>query len=81
MIRWWEAARIQQRFDISLMSTKGMSIVAARKLIDWLTAQGVKIHVVHDFDISGFSIYGTLAAHWRVGRPIYRWAVEHQDWR
>jgi hypothetical protein len=43
------------------MSTKGMSTTAARLLIDRLIARGVKkILVLHDFDISGFSIFGTL---------------------
>jgi hypothetical protein len=38
-----------------------MSTTAARLLIDRLIARGVKkIFVLHDFDTSGFSIFGTL---------------------
>jgi len=43
------------------MSTKGMSVTAARLLLDKLSARGVrKVLVLHDFDVSGFSIFGTL---------------------
>jgi hypothetical protein len=54
------AAQIAQRFDIAIMSTKGMSVAAARRLIDGLSARGVKILVAHDFDVTGFKIFGTL---------------------
>ena len=56
-----EAAQIAQRFDLAIMSTKGMSVTAARLLLDHLTDRGVgQIFVLHDFDVSGFSIFGTL---------------------
>jgi hypothetical protein len=56
-----EAARIAERFDIAPMSTKGMSVTAARKLLDALVNLGVeRVLVLHDFDVSGFSIFGTL---------------------
>jgi hypothetical protein len=54
------AAHLQQRFDIALMSTKGMSVTACRMLIDRLAAAGVTFFALHDFDRSGFSILGTL---------------------
>jgi hypothetical protein len=57
-----KAARIAEKFDIAPMSTKGMSVVAARRLIDWLAAHGVRVFILHDFDVSGFSICGTLAS-------------------
>src|SRR5215831_6979040 len=44
----------------AIMSTKGMSVVAARKLIDSLADQVDHIFVLRDFDVSGFSIFGTL---------------------
>src|SRR5262249_16076823 len=57
----FEASRIAERFDVALMSTKGMSTTAARLLLDRLVDRGVeKVLVLHDFDISGFSICGTL---------------------
>jgi hypothetical protein len=55
-----EAARIAERFDIAIMSTKGMSVTAARTLVEQLSAEGVTILVAHDFDKSGFSIVHTL---------------------
>jgi len=54
------AARIAERFDIATMSTKGMSVTAARMLIDRLSSRIDKVLVLHDFDVSGFSIFGTL---------------------
>jgi hypothetical protein len=66
-----QAARLQDRFDIGLMSTKGMSVTAARILIDALTDLGVeRFFVLNDLDISGFSIRGTLGTDSR--RYVYR---------
>jgi DNA topoisomerase VI subunit B len=50
-------ARIAERYDIAVMSTKGMSVTASRLLVDRLH---VPLLVLHDFDQSGFSILGTL---------------------
>jgi len=55
-----EATQIAERYDIAIMSTKGMSVTAARMLVERLSAQGVTILVCHDFDKSGFSIVHTL---------------------
>jgi DNA topoisomerase VI subunit B len=55
-----QAARIQQRFDIAIFSTKGQSVTAARELIERLAEQGVIILVLTDFDKSGLSIYHNL---------------------
>ena len=52
-----KAARIAERYDIAVMSTKGMSVTASRLLVDHLS---VPLLVLHDFDQSGFSILGTL---------------------
>jgi DNA topoisomerase VI subunit B len=54
------AARLLERFDIAVMSSKGMSTTAARQLVDGLAAKGVRLFVLHDFDIAGFSIRKTL---------------------
>jgi DNA topoisomerase VI subunit A len=43
------------------MSTKGMSVTASRMLLDRLAPQLEKVFVLHDFDVAGFSIFGTLA--------------------
>ena len=56
----WEAVQLPERYDLAIMSTEGMSVVAARKLIDRLTDKVDHIFVLRDFDVSGFSILGTL---------------------
>jgi hypothetical protein len=55
-------ARIAERFDIAIMSTKGISTTAARLLLDRLAPRIDKVLVAHDFDVSGFSIFGTLGS-------------------
>jgi hypothetical protein len=60
-----EQARIAERFDVAIMSTKGMSVTAARMLLDRLSPYIASVLVAHDFDVSGFSIFGTLG---RTGR-------------
>jgi hypothetical protein len=54
-----ERAKISERYDLAIFSSKGQSNVATRKLVDELSAKGVTILVAHDFDIAGFTI-----AHW-----------------
>ena len=53
-------ARIAERFDCAVMSTKGMSVTAARQIVDRYAQQGVRILVAHDFDRSGACIAHTL---------------------
>ncbi len=57
-----QVAQIAERFDIAIMSTKGMSTTAARQLLDRLAPRIDKVMVLHDFDVSGFSIFGTLGS-------------------
>ncbi len=57
----FQASQLADRFDVAIMSTKGMSTTSARLLLDRLVDRGVeKILVLHDLDVSGFSIFGTL---------------------
>jgi hypothetical protein len=57
----FEEVQLAARYDLALMSNKGMSVTAARELAQELCATyGVPLLVLHDFDISGFSIFGTL---------------------
>jgi hypothetical protein len=57
----FKSARIADRFDIAVMSTKGMSVVAARALVDKMCSDhDIPLLLLHDFDKSGFSIAGTL---------------------
>src|SRR5258707_339435 len=56
-----EAARIAERFDVAIMSTKGMSVTAARALADQMCFEhDIPLLLLHDFDKAGFSIAGTL---------------------
>jgi hypothetical protein len=55
-----ERARIRERFDVAIMSTKGMSVTASRELVDDLSQQGVAILVLHDFDAAGFFIVNSM---------------------
>jgi hypothetical protein len=55
------AEQLAEKYDLAIMSTKGMSVTAARILIDRLCHRGLTlILVLHDFDVAGFSIFGTL---------------------
>jgi hypothetical protein len=56
------AAKLAERFDIAIMSTKGMPVVACRYLADVLCGKhDIPLLVLHDFDKAGFSIAGTLS--------------------
>ncbi|MGI9069670.1 MAG: hypothetical protein ACR2HX_25110 [Pyrinomonadaceae bacterium] len=50
-------SQIGKRYDIAIMSTKGFSVTASRRLVESLSAAGVTTLVAHDFDVSGFTIY------------------------
>ncbi len=58
----FEAVKLAERYDLAIMSTKGMSTTAARELVDVLADDhNVPLLVLHDFDKAGFSIVGTLS--------------------
>jgi DNA topoisomerase VI subunit B len=61
----WEAVRLAERYDMAIMSTKGMSVTAARTLVEKLSDHGVTVLVLHDFDKSGLSIVNTLRTNTR----------------
>ncbi len=56
----FNSVRLVDRYDLALMSTKGMSVTAARALVERLSENGVTILVLHDFDAAGITILGTL---------------------
>jgi hypothetical protein len=57
----FEEVQLAERYDLAIMSTKGMSVTASRELVDQLCAvHAVPLLVLHDFDKAGFSIAGTL---------------------
>jgi len=56
-----DRVQLDKRFDIGIMSSKGMSVTAGRKLADEIChAYRIPLLVLHDFDKSGFSILGTF---------------------
>jgi hypothetical protein len=56
-----KAAQIANKYDLATMSTKGMSVTAARALADEMCYDyDIPLLLLHDFDKSGFSIAGTL---------------------
>jgi hypothetical protein len=69
----FEAVQLAERYDIGIMSTKGLSVTAARRLIDGICGgYGIPCLVLHDFDKSGFSIFATL------GRDSSRYTYRHR---
>jgi hypothetical protein len=56
-----KATQIAEKYDMAIMSTKGMSVVAARALADKMCHDhDIPLLLLHDFDKAGFSISGTL---------------------
>jgi hypothetical protein len=52
---------LADRYDVAIMSTKGVSVTAARHLVDSMCARyDIPLLVLHDFDVAGFMIAGTL---------------------
>lgn len=57
----FSAVRLAERYDIALLSSKGVSNTATRRLIDEVSARyGIPVFVLHDFDVSGLTILRTL---------------------
>jgi len=58
----FRAAKLAERYDLCIMSTKGMPVVACRELVDEICGlYGIPLLVLHDFDKAGFSILETLS--------------------
>jgi hypothetical protein len=63
---------LANRFDLMIVSSKGVSVTAARKLIDDVCGRcGLPLFVLHDFDFAGFLIAATLQ------RDTRRFAFSH----
>ena len=64
-----EHTKIAERFDIMPFSCKGMSVTAARQLVDQTCARFmIPLYILRDFDIAGFSIASTLHNRTRASR-------------
>jgi len=57
----FDRVRLAARYDLAIMSTKGVSVTAARRLIDEICGDtDIPLLVLHDFDVAGFTILHTL---------------------
>src|SRR6516165_9210128 len=57
----FRAVNLANRYDLMIISTKGVSVTAARQLIDSICGtKHLPLFVLHDFDVAGFMIFGTL---------------------
>jgi hypothetical protein len=57
----FRAVNLADRYDLLIISTKGVSVTAARQLIDKVCGDNeLPLFVLHDFDVAGFMILGTL---------------------
>jgi hypothetical protein len=56
----FKRVKLAKRYDIAIMSSKGMSVTAARVLVDSICGGGVPLLVLHDFDSAGIIIKDTL---------------------
>jgi hypothetical protein len=90
----FRAVKLAQRYDLAIMSTKGLSTTAARQLVDHLVGEKkVPVFCIRDFDLDGFKIAGTLREgtrrySWRSrgaidlglrGEDIETWELEHEE--
>jgi hypothetical protein len=56
-----EDAQILDKYDLAYMSTKGMSVTAARLLADTICYEyDIPLLTLHDFDKTGFAIAGSI---------------------
>jgi hypothetical protein len=57
----FKAVDLANRYDLLIISCKGVSVVAARLLVDKICgALGLPLFTLHDFDLAGFMIKATL---------------------
>ena len=57
----FKAVDLANRYDLMIISNKGLSVTACRKLIDEVCGDNeLPLFVLHDFDFDGFKIFGTL---------------------
>jgi len=57
----FKAVDLANRYDLMIISTKGVSVTAARQLIETICGGDIPLFALHDFDVAGFMIFGTLS--------------------
>jgi hypothetical protein len=74
----FKEVNLANRYDLMIISTKGVSVTAARQLIDDVCGmRDLPLFVLHDFDVAGFMILGTL--HRDTRRYTFSSAIEPID--
>lgn len=74
-------AEIDKKFDLAIMSTKGLPVKAACDLVQFCYNENVKVFVLHDFDLAGFKIVKTLREGTRLsyGSPVIDIGLRLED--
>jgi len=57
----FKAVDLANLYDLMIISTKGVSVTAARQLIETICGPDIPLFALHDFDVAGFMIFGTLS--------------------
>lgn len=72
---------IAEKYDIAIMSTKGLPVGAACRLAHQFVSKGIKVLVMHDFDLDGFKIVRTLRRGTRLapGTPVIDIGFRFED--
>jgi hypothetical protein len=66
-----KSVNLAERFDIAILSSKGVSVTAARQLADRMCHErNIPLFTLHDFDTYGFTIG-------QIGEDTYRYTFEH----
>ena len=74
----FKAVKLANRYDIAIMSTKGMSVTASREAADELCGlYDIPLLILRDFDKAGFSIAKTIASN--TDRYWFRNSIETHD--
>jgi Topoisomerase 6 subunit A/Spo11, Toprim domain len=74
----FKAVNLANRYDLMIISTKGVSVTEARQLIDDICGgNGLPLFVLHDFDVAGSMILGTL--HRNTRRYMFRNTIRPID--
>jgi hypothetical protein len=57
----FKAVNLANRYDLMIVSSKGVSVTAARRLVDTVCGDyDLPLFTLHDFDVAGFLILATL---------------------
>jgi hypothetical protein len=57
----FKAVNLADRYDLMIISSKGVSVTAMRRLVDTVCGDyGLPLFTLHDFDVAGFLILATL---------------------